>query len=813
MTVGGPDPQSDWRPGAVRPAIKELRLALVCYGGVSLAIYMHGITKELHKLVTASKGLETSPEQDPFDGQGSESVYWHALRDLRDEQGVATHVVVDIISGTSAGGINGVYLAKALAGNLSQDALRDMWMVQGDLRELIRSRLPTLPLKFGGWVLGSSLGRLMGRSPKPPLDGDKMLRLLRKALDRMDARVDPVRLAGASLVPDGEVLELFVTATDLSGYTRWAQSYSPKQLPDRWHRHVFEFHTGDGRDRFTQDYNLALAFAARASSCFPGAFAPVGASDVMRVLKPAGWPGSFADDFARIYELSGADVFEASFIDGGVLDNFPFGLAIDAITNKPAGNEVDRRLLFIEPDPMVPTVEQPALKTGRTRRDRPVPGMLGTIWAGLSTIPRHEPVLTELQLVRARNERVEQVLDVIASAQQAISDDVSRLLGPDGAPPSGDWEAFTEANRAITEQAAERVGVNHVTYVRVKLRGIVDRMAALAARIRGFPEDSNHADFVQDVIRQWGALEGYLETTSEPTPEQLAFVRAFDLGYRERRLRFVIKGINDLYGDVDTRSEAPLRRDLDQAKNALWSYIVRLQSVVKQLAEAEAGSAAEISTAVAAIFEPDRISSILSESRADTIDQAVSEFTHNVRVDLNRVRDQLREYLESELKAFGTDVYRSLQETMNGWAEDVRHRISVRYLGFPYWDRLIYPLQYVSDIAELNRIEVIRLSPNDVQALGRLPANEKLKGVARGHFGAFFKREYRENDYLWGRLDGAERLLWTLFDAGASSQSSEAYYSRAFRAILDEEQGTLRKIPKLFEELESHDDLAPSERR
>ena len=25
---------------------KELRLALVCYGGVSLAVYMHGTTKE-----------------------------------------------------------------------------------------------------------------------------------------------------------------------------------------------------------------------------------------------------------------------------------------------------------------------------------------------------------------------------------------------------------------------------------------------------------------------------------------------------------------------------------------------------------------------------------------------------------------------------------------------------------------------------------------------------------------------------------------------------------------------------------------------
>ena len=36
---------------------KELRFALVCFGGVSLAIYMHGISKEILKLVRASSAL------------------------------------------------------------------------------------------------------------------------------------------------------------------------------------------------------------------------------------------------------------------------------------------------------------------------------------------------------------------------------------------------------------------------------------------------------------------------------------------------------------------------------------------------------------------------------------------------------------------------------------------------------------------------------------------------------------------------------------------------------------------------------------
>ena len=38
----------------------------------------------------------------------------------------------------------------------------------------------------------------------------------------------------------------------------------------------------------------------------------------------------------------------------------------------------------------------------------------------------------------------------------------------------------------------------------------------------------------------------------------------------------------------------------------------------------------------------------------------------------------------------------------------------------------------------------------------------KLAGTKLGNFGAFFKKEWRENDIMWGRLDGAERIISTL---------------------------------------------------
>jgi hypothetical protein len=58
------------------------------------------------------------------------------------------------------------------------------------------------------------------------------------------------------------------------------------------------------------------------------------------------------------------------------------------------------------------------------------------------------------------------------------------------------------------------------------------------------------------------------------------------------------------------------------------------------------------------------------------------------------------------------------------------------------------------------------------------------------HFYAFFGREARENDYLWGRLDAAEQLIRLLFDSTQSQESLEAWCKRAFIAILTEESLT-----------------------
>ena len=259
--------------------MRQLRLALVCSGGVSLAIYMHGVTKELHKLVRASRAFDACYERDPrtvaeagnpFDPlTQTEYAYFEELRD-RAADGRPTSVVVDVISGTSAGGINGVCLAKVLAVDGSQDALRDVWIDKGDLRKLllgpsVRFLRPQM-LVAGVRVLGG----LARGGTTYPLRGDQMSRWLYDAIRTMDGT------GSSTLVPQGGSVELSVTATDLEGFDVLvpAGGGGPSQHALD-HRQVLTFTHDDGTHDFRPEHTGALAFAARATSAFPGAFVPV----------------------------------------------------------------------------------------------------------------------------------------------------------------------------------------------------------------------------------------------------------------------------------------------------------------------------------------------------------------------------------------------------------------------------------------------------------------------------------------------------------------------------------------------------------
>jgi patatin-related protein len=332
-----PNPGGDPRdeptavPASVRAPggnVKELRLGLVCYGGVSLAIYMHGITKEIHRAVRASV-LEEHNLPSGAEAR-SESAYRELLRALRDEEDVDTRIVVDVIAGTSAGGINGIFLAKALAHDLNQDSLRDLWFAHGDLEPIIRApkgvpgwveqRFADL-LPLGGYDVvprGKARAKLLVAAlhlyAAPLFEGDPMTRWIFQALAGMEPNGPPQQRVPESLLPPRHLLELFVTVTDYYGYPRQLPIADPPVIAELQHRHLLEFrYRSDQGDNFSARENGALALAARATSSLPAAFPPVHVGGFPDVLPADATTSDDIEQFFRAYRLADATPGWAEF--------------------------------------------------------------------------------------------------------------------------------------------------------------------------------------------------------------------------------------------------------------------------------------------------------------------------------------------------------------------------------------------------------------------------------------------------------------------------------------------------------------------
>jgi len=104
---------------------------------------------------------------------------------------------------------------------------------------------------------------------------------------------------------------------------------------------------------------------------------------------------------------------------------------------------------------------------------------------------------------------------------------------------------------------------------------------------------------------------------------------------------------------------------------------------------------------------------------------------------------------------------------------------------------LTFPITYGTETGEADEVEIIRISPEDATSLKKKEeSHTKLLGTKLGNFGAFFNRQWRENDMLWGRLDGAECLINALLPDPADTLQRERFIRKAQQAILQDFQNT-----------------------
>ncbi len=160
----------------------------------------------------------------------------------------------------------------------------------------------------------------------------------------------------------------------------------------------------------------------------------------------------------------------------------------------------------------------------------------------------------------------------------------------------------------------------------------------------------------------------------------------------------------------------------------------------------------------------------------------------------------------TDLPQFDADTDTAFANAIAACPRTERRAPLLAYLGFPFYDVATYALLQGEGLDEFDTIKVDRISPDEAQSIRRGGAGATLKGIQFNSFGAFFSRTYRENDYLWGRLHGAERLiditLSTLpADMGIAPSRIAAMKQAIFDAILDEEALRCAAITPLIVQL------------
>lgn len=759
---------------------KELRLALVCYGGISLAIYMHGVTKELWHLARASRAhLDDAPDSD-----GVEQAYRRLFTAIEAASGTRLRVFADIIAGASAGGINGVFLARAIATGESLEPLTDLWLERADVEVLLDpdarplSRFTKIWAVPIAWTLTrlrkGAIEATVQRSARPeiraklshfvrarwfepPFGGEVFSGLLLDAFDAMQA--GPI---GPALVPPDQPVDLMVTVTDFAGHGELMRLNSPPEVSETEHRLIFSFRHAPGRSSQLDDVP-GLVCAARATASFPGAFPPFTVRELDRALtaRGAGWPkrtGFLARQLSR--QAAAGKAEDTVLIDGSVLANAPFRPAIAALKQRPARREVDRRFVYIDPKPGRRAVAFGAA----AKADRPIlPGFFTTMLKALADIPREQPIRDNVEALDQMSSRIRRMQHIIRAMQPEVEERIEQAFGRTfflDHPTPGRLSAW---RKTAQEKAAQGAGFAFVSYGHLKLSGIVEELTQIVAGVRQPADEPELWALRADV---WGAvrargLDRIGERGGGGSDEAILFFRQHDLGFRIRRLRQLARKLNEVSADHPDMDDAAREHMRD------------------------------------AIFR----------SLAPYIDREGDDFYRPLRgaeLDIGGLIDRI-----ADIKALGplddmADV--TLAEALARLPKGARREMLYAYLGFPFYDTATLALLQGEGQDEFDPIKIDRISPDDATAINPGGTEATLKGIQFNSFGAFFSRTFRENDYLWGRLHAVERLFAIVVSAMPAGcvlpdGELEALRRDAFRAVLDEEEKRLTTVPDLIAEV------------
>jgi predicted acylesterase/phospholipase RssA len=702
-----------------QPDKPELRIALGMRGGVSLAVWMGGACSEIDRFRRALAD-EDAPD----------------YRDLLRAAGYGS-VAVDVVAGASAGGLNSVLLSCSVVHGMPFGSeIRDLWLRLGDLGGLVRKAE-------------------LGQPPISPLDGDRCFYgPLARTLERL-VGATPVR-------PPAPRLDVILTGTLFTPVRRTRFQDLGPPIVERRNRAWFRFQSrpsaaddgngredGDGFGTTPSSRTAALrrlAYAARATSSFPGAFEPasigvtktsVAPDDDVVLPLPATHYGCFSES------RQAGDGRDRDFvIDGGVLDNIPVAWAVRSVAAAPADRVVDRWLLYLQPVPFRPP------EAGETRR----PSALETVQrardlqGGSETLADDLDELERLKAETRRRDGMRQVLEY-ALGQLPEGTDVDQFMA-----------ALYDRALAASDSYRQRAGAMEAARIRALW---IDPLPVLGADPLSFanvtqdPLEAEHVPLLQrlpdvgpDLVL---AADGMGEPLEPPGVERLA------------NLLPSLRTPQALARTVSLLLDAA--RELGAAGLPIKEELYRLRTRI-ELVIAHADRALAAAPRLERTPQPDLVELVRRTVWAPAEVQA----GWPRRTDL---WDGLVEQARAVADAAKGGRRRAFVGCLVGAAADQQDPDRATRAVLAAVELLTGPLR-PDPLAETTGIRFHMVSawndselvrelaqglPTGGDGYDRLPVGDKLAGNQLNNFGAFLSARWRLNDWTWGRLDAAQSLV------------------------------------------------------
>jgi patatin-related protein len=683
----------------------EVRLAFAFNGGVSLAIWIGGVTDEVLRCINGGR-LAAEGRLDQAAGNPYAAVC--------AELGVVPKA--DVLSGTSAGGLNAAFLATAVShGCTDLEAIRHLWLEHGSFDLMMRPATD--------------------RSLVSLLAGDEnFLPHIEDALQRLAASGSGFR------DPDPPVV-VRLTSTSLPGQeTTLRDGHASISWVD--HRAEFVFHTDD----FDFDANPQalgrMARACRSSASFPGAFEPSAvASELFEVRHT--W-GLFDDGETT-----------TPVIDGGLLVNLPAQAALEAIVRQPSRERVERVLALVVPDPSGAAdgarVENPTLGQVLTKALVGIP-LTQSLTDFVRQLEEHN------RDVRARRGARDALFAALAVTEPAEA--WQRM--------SGMAESLLPAYRAMRLAATldpSRLARHRGLHRAARVAGLGDLLDVRAGHAPWVPQRLTVGDdtwcWGSSAVRRLAAvLITWVNTVAQradaPTMAALLAVKADVTGTRARVEHIAPSAgvLADLLAEELTADGSSLSAAFERAC-ARWP-----------------GGTAPPAESIRAL-----------NAAIATLADCFRRFVDLAREPVDRWPDGLEE----------GQALRGVVRLADGASGEV-DGLPILLLCVEVVEASFAGTDPRPD-QEIRLVQFTSTGSCDIDPLARDDPKAKLAGVELAHFGAFLKGSWRANDWLWGRLDAAQRLM-RLLDAAAGdklrSQGTLEQHTRAVQAaVLREELPTL----------------------